>query len=288
MIFIIFSINYIVDPYNLNNRIDLNIYKKDISSNKDYRLWKLSEFNKNNKDIIIFGDSRSDALDKDFFKINNVYNFSFVGSSLYESIDSFWYAVKKGNVKEVIFGLPFTIFNKNKNHNMFSAAKILYNNKMKYYINLSIFKVSIKLLFDNNEIEKDKSLVNNIMWKYILDKYSKSDYNNYKYPYNLIIELNKIKKYCLEHNIKLIIFIPPAHIDLQKKVSEYHLTNYYKLYKKYICTFDNVFDFEYTNKITTNKNNYYDPYHFNKKIAKQIVFEIENNKNILAKGCPNE
>lgn len=280
-----------VDPYNFNKKFDMGFLKKDIAEARFDRLWKVGNFDLD-ADTIVLGDSRSKALLDDFFKQynKNSYNFSFVGSSLYEQIDAFWYTVEKSEkVKQIIMGVPFTMFNKNKKHNMLTSAFNLYENRCYYYINLDIFKTSLKVMFNKEkELKPYKDdRYDDFIWKVILDDNFKKDFNNYEYPSNLILELKKIVEYCKVQNIELIFFAAPSHMDLQLKITK-ELSDEYKRYKDFMCSLQNSYFFEYENSITLNKENYIDPYHFNRSIAKIIVDELLNKKSIISNGCVNE
>ena len=103
--------NYIVDPFNRNNYFDFKLHKDQISFTMNDRLYKMIEF-KNNPGKHHIGDSRSRSLKSEYFEmygVKNMYNFGYGGGSLYEVIDSFWYATSLTKLETVIIGIPFNI-----------------------------------------------------------------------------------------------------------------------------------------------------------------------------------
>ncbi|KHD05801.1 hypothetical protein PN36_02805 [Candidatus Thiomargarita nelsonii] len=251
----------------------------------NYRLYKMAEFSQNTHNFIMLGDSRSDDLKIQFFyenDIQNFYNFSYGGGTLYEVIDTFWFATKYIKLERVIIGIPFNIFNESNKVNFTKEANLLIDTPIKYYLNFFIFKASLfnlysKYMGGNLNLERPP-MNKKEFWKHQLGLVTKSFYEKYRYPTHLLLKLSEVSNYAKTNNIKLQFFIPPVHVDLQNKVDEYHLRDEYIRYKKDLASLSEVIDFDIINSITRNRDNFSDPYHFNPKIARDIVYEILNNK----------
>ncbi|MDD2285487.1 MAG: hypothetical protein PHQ11_08835 [Paludibacter sp.] len=112
-------------------------------------------------------------------------------------------------------------------------------------------------------------------WNYQLGKKVTGEfYRSYKYPHILLKKLVAIKDYCLKNSINLMIISPPTHVDLQNKIHDYRLEREYKKYKEELNTFPIFMDYDKQNSITENRKNFDDPYHFNERVARNIVNEI--------------
>jgi len=150
------------------------------------------------------------------------------------------------------------------------------NNKLSSYINPFITKVSVMNIIDKlSPIKIERPNVNKeYFWKTQLGATTNSFYRYYKYPTGLFKKLEEVSSYCKTNNIELVFLIPPTHIDLQKKVDEYNLRTEYNKYKIQLKQFGKVLDFDTENNITINQDNFDDPYHFNKHIAKLLVRKL--------------
>ncbi len=237
----------------------------------------------------LLGDSRSDSLKTENFAKNGVfdfYNFSYGGGNLYEAIDSFWFATKYTKLKRVIIGAPFNIFNESNSMNLTIEANTLINNPIKYYLNLFIFQVSILNIYDKYGSKlnlEEPGVSKEEFWKSQLGDVTKGFYRKYKYPDKLLKRLKEITDYCKQNDIQLQFYIPPTHTDLQHKVDAYQLRKEYIQYKKDLAGLGEVIDFDYPNEVTSNRDNYNDPYHFNQNIAEKIVDEILQNTQNFSK-----
>ena len=80
--------------------------------------------------------------------------------------------------------------------------------------------------------------------------------------------------YCDANSIKLAFVLSPTHIDLQKKIHEFNLDEAYSKFKHDIELFGDVYDFNYPNEITNDKNNFGDPYHHKPAISRIVADEI--------------
>ena len=111
------------------------------------------------------------------------------------------------------------------------------DNPLAYYSNYFVLKASFANIYNGLT---EKSIKNEIpqmtketFWDYQLGKgVTGFFYECYIYPRLLIFKLQEIAAYCTKENIRLILFIPPSHIDLQNKISEYQLVDYYVAYKR--------------------------------------------------------
>lgn len=278
----IIAINYIVDPYNYNKRFNLGYDKKEISYKMNYRIYKLLEYKNNPSSNILLGDSRTDSISTDEIKKvtgEDYYNFAYGGGTLQEAIDNFWYAANIKKLKNVYIGINFNLFSDNNNMDLVEEAKNVIKSPTNYYLNSFVLKTSFYNLvykFLNKNLYSEKPSMNKEeFWKYQLgNQVTGGFYGNYKWPDNYINELKEIKSYCDKNNINLVIWIPPTHVDLQNKVKDYNLQNEYNNYKVTLKAITKVIDFDTTNEITVNKDNFKDPYHFNENIMKLLVKKI--------------
>jgi len=274
----LFVFNFVVDPYKANNYFELPLNKEHVSYRKHYRLYKMLEHMNNPKEILILGDSRGDSLRAEYFETykNNISNLSYGGGTLYEAINSFWFATKYIDVKKVIFVLPFSIFNENENRDLTVEALDMINSGYQLYLNPLVTKVSFLNILDyfkSIDIEKPSESKEDF-WISELDA-AKNYYMYYVYPKKLFAQLKSMSQYCKTNDIDLIFVIPPVHVDLQYKINEFKLNDEYKKFKLDLQHLGKVIDYDTVNSITINKDNFNDPWHAHAEVEKQIAIDVE-------------
>ncbi len=283
IIIYIFAAVYI-DPYNIiqkEHNPKLIELKSQISYKLNYPLYKLQEFSDNPTDIILLGDSRTNSLQKKTFdsltKMNST-NLAYGGGTLIEIIETFWYASKVHNLKQVYIGVNFNLYNSNNNNNRVKEAINLKNSMFSYLFSQYCFKSTfyiIKSILTNKTINIEKPNFNKVdFWKYQLESSANNFYRDYKYPTSSHKSLLEISGYCKRNNIKLVFFIPPTHTDLQHKVNEFELVPAENRFKADLSKLGLFYDFDYPNNLTENKDNFKDPFHCIDSIGNIVIREI--------------
>ncbi len=275
----------LIDPYNILRREqneELSKLKKQISYKKNYALYKLQDYYYNPTDIIVLGDSRANHLIKQPFDSicgEKISNLAYGGGTIQEIIETFWIVNKMHTLKKVYIGINFNLYNGLNIRNSVKAANNLRNSIPSYlysrYCMESSFLI-IKSLTTNKKINIEKPPYSkDEFWKHQLKVAGPNFYKNYKYPSKYYNELKNISDYCSTHNIKLVFFIPPTHIDLQKKIKEYQLEKENEQFKKDLISLKfPVFDFNFENNMTKDKQNFGDPFHFKGKYEDIIISVI--------------
>lgn len=102
--------NFVVDPFNMNRMVDLDLDKAEISVKAHYPLYKMVEFPRSPAKTIILGDSRARALQDRYFRefgYEDVYNFAYGGATVFEIYDTFRYLSETTKLEKLVIGLPF-------------------------------------------------------------------------------------------------------------------------------------------------------------------------------------
>ena len=281
---IILLLEIIIDPYNYIRKEPNNkkqALKKDISYKTNYPLFKLIAFDRNPTPVIILGDSRAEKLNSQYFEdleTDKTSNLAYGGGDLPELIKTFWYAAKTTKLKKVYIGIDFEMYNQFINTDRVSDAISTKSSIASYLLSKSCFKATWFLseaLFLHKKVEIGKPTETpQQFWQSQINKLKSTYFKHYAYPETYLKDLKKITTYCSNNSIELIYFIPPTHLDLQNKTKELHLTDKEIQFVKDISTLGNLYNFNYPNDITKNRNNFSDPFHCNDSISKIIVKEI--------------
>jgi hypothetical protein len=273
--------SYIVDPYHFRRGWHPRLGEEEFAKVADYRLFQLRAFRKSPKPNVILGDSRSLRLDPSLFDGGESQwaNVSYGGGSASEEISTFRLLSRTTRLKTVIFSLPFNIYSANFDSfvDLVEHARLLLDNPVAYYSDPGVLKTSLMVLaakVGNENATEAPPMSPEEFWNFQLTKAADA-YSAWKQPVVLDADIPKVISYCRTHGIRLFIFIPPTHIDLQNIVGKEGLTAQYAAYKRRVRSWGvPVFDFDVPNELTRNRANFSDPYHFKKDIAPQLVREM--------------
>ncbi len=268
----------LIDPYNMfESKVFSQEQKKNTAYRLNYALWKYLEFDKNPNPIILLGDSRMALLSNELIdRLTGVsaYNFAYGGGTLPETIQTFWYADKKTNLKKVYIGINLESYNGLKRKNRCKEAGNILNNKGLYFINQSVINSSFLILKNTftgkNEVvgkPKDKEK----FWKKQLETAANVLYKDYTYPVEFYKELEKITEHCNKKGIELSFVILPTHRDLQdqlvlsgkEKELNHFIEDIYSLGKTY--------NFHKKSMLTRDKELYNDPFHFGVEVREEVI-----------------
>ena len=72
----------------------------------------------------------------------------------------------------------------------------------------------------------------------------------------------------------LVFVIPPTIVEMQNTISVYGLASLDLSLRRKLANLAPVIDFDFPNAKTSDVNNFSDAYHFNSKLARQIVAEV--------------
>lgn len=284
---ILIILEVVIDPFNYfsaeKNKTLLEL-KNNLARKKNTYLYRLIEYERNPYPVIILGDSRAQRLMPEFFEEVNgekVENLAAGAGSLQDVIKIFWDLTSRHKLSKVYIGIAIEGYSGTLLKDRVSAALEVKNSAPLYLMNKftienTLLILKSKLFNQHVEIETPP-FSREAFWQYELDQENRY-LRDYSYPQNYYHELKKISSYCSENNIKLLFFISPTHTDLQSKISEFKLNKEYEKFKSDVKTFGDLYDFNWPNIITENKNNFLDPLHSIDSVSRIMVKEMLLNK----------
>lgn len=272
------SFNYVVDPYNKNRKFNFDLPKPQVSEPMHYPLFKTLEFAYQPKDTLLLGDSRTAALKAKYFKdLGNasVFNMAYGGGTAFEIIDSFWFAVGQHDVERVYIGMPFNVYSEANRSNRFKEAKALIEGSAAYYFSPFVAKTGVYNIASKIQGKNIKSEAPNMskeqFWKFQLADLTSASYGSWQVSEELDAEFGRIVDYCESNDIVLTFFIPPTHVELQDKVTEFGLEKEYADFVATLSGMATLIDFDFPNTLTKDKSNFKDPYHFTADVGPFVV-----------------
>lgn len=269
----------IVDPYNYIRSFHIidNDLKNDISNSVEPHLFRINNFQQKPTRNVVLGDSRSNALFR-VIESSDWSDLAYGGGSIKEIIQTFWWATNLVKLDTVLIGINLNLYN--KYNKRFWVEEILEINKNFFSYALSQYTFRSAYLFLKTTISKEEvtlgkpGMDKEKFWQHQLTNTAKKFYEKFSYPETYYLELKKIADYCDTNDIKLIFWIPPTHVDLQKKKSDFGLQEFDSIFISDLQSLGELYDFDYNSEITRNKDDYGDPMHFKRKIGKIVFSEI--------------
>ena len=285
----------IVDPFNyfnVSNIISENA-KKRSAQQINSLLYNTINFKNNLTNSIIIGDSRIRKLPTEEIKKltdDDYYTMHSNAAKLNEIIDLFWFSdslyfsANSTNLKNVIIGINFNLYNEYSYSNRVADVKKLLDNKFIYIFNWSILEtIYLALKNDffgfnpNKKKNKEKS------WDYIIKTIAKNHYSKYKHPKETLLRLEEIGVYCKANNINLVLLIVPHYKEFHNRLVKFDLVDEEENFKNDIKNIGRVIDFDFPNLITNCKSCFSDPIHTTDSIGEIIVREIFSDSIIIGR-----
>ncbi|KAB0613641.1 hypothetical protein [Campylobacter hyointestinalis] len=309
-------VNFVVDPYGLNQLISIKKFNTNKFSNeKVITRFKLISLVENNFNAIMLGTSRTGVMDPsivDKYLQAKTYNISFPGSNLDMQNKLFLYAHHfNKNIKYLVYGIDFMAFNQNRDKKEFPEFYELEDKIRKYekiskfnlYLNIKTFTYSILTILGNifNKPLEQVYLKNGMLdYKNYIQQYNNGVYNfdqeakmqmkgyfskngiykNYKFSYDYLEYFKNIIQFCQNNNIKVFVYIPPMFSDHFDALFSANLYDEFELFKKELAKITNFVDFTGHNIISENKNNYWDSSHLKTELTEVIMARILDNKSV--------
>ncbi len=273
----------VIDPFDyfrLDREIPLKV-KLETSVRLNPCLWKMIEFQRDPRPNLLLGDSRMAELQED--DVSRVAgrpfaNMAYGGASLNEVIQTFWFANSVTHLREVWIGLGFHMYNDYNYTTRTEAFTSIRKNPLLYFTNRTVVKCAAYNLFYTFD-KRDPGIgvpqgTPEQFWNEEVGPLTANWYTRYVYPRIYHRELKEISDYCVKNGIKLGFIIFPTHVDLQRRVDDFDLQDYYARFKTELAELGSTYDFDYRNALTEDRKNFHDPYHFTEPVAEEIICQI--------------
>jgi hypothetical protein len=249
---------------------------------------KLSEFRRDPSPNILLGDSRMESLDADRVTLaagERYRNLSYGGASIREIADTFWLADSLVPLKNVYIGLGFNLYSDYNVTYRTDSVKAMFENPLLYFTNRTVLKSSYlaaRAAWTGADPRlgaptEDKET----FWNSVLATYSEW-YGRYTEPVRYRKELEKIAAHCRAKGARLRFVVFPGHNDVRALVGRRKLDSAYAVFKSDLQKLAPTYDYDVPSEITSSRDNYRDPVHFNGRIRDLLIDDIWKNGGALA------
>jgi hypothetical protein len=175
--------------------------------------------------------------------------------------------------------LPFNLYSESNVMKLVPPARFLVDHPAAYFAGRPVQRVGtlavIGALTGRRFGDETPPMSRDAFWRYQLDQGTAGQYRNWRRPVMLRRKLADLVEYCRTNGIRLYLFVPPTHTDLQRRVNDFGLAAEYAAYKRDLATFGvPVLDFDVPNAFTANRANFSDPYHLTAAARTRVVNEM--------------
>ncbi|WP_394238809.1 hypothetical protein [Niallia oryzisoli] len=290
---LVVAVNYYIDPLWLTNHSSKYNQRQMVIDERQQKT-NFITFNDFDYDTLIIGSSRTTHINQEDFIGHKAYNYSVSAMRVWEYNDYIEYAkkVKGGDFDTIVMELYYDSFEKNLLDNSEDPLHYIDQANSPFYRIKSLLSYdTLKYSFQNYTASTKKEFIETRMYnrkntaeaKRFTNEEAlaaKTSFQNTftdtptNYDENYLQTLETLKKN--NPNTKFIIFTnPTSDYTLKGNVRDKEtFADYERWLTEITYVFDNVYNFAYLNSITTDPNNYYDPYHFYPEVGKLIVDKI--------------
>lgn len=273
----------VIDPYNYFgvSRAVSNDLKKDISFKLNYAMWAMLDYRRDPTANILLGDSRMLGLHAEDIRAvsgHDFRNLAYGGGSLREAIATFKFAEELVDLKRVKIGLDINTYNGSDSKNRVSEVEAALGNPLLYVTNNNVMRASWMLVGAAVTGRPARIGVpagdREEFWRKQLDVTARLYLANYRDPSTYRAQLGEIAELCRAKGIELQFIIFPSHQDLMDKIEQYDLVEANRVMREDLASWGQVYDFAWTNPLTTDKASFTDPFHFTRDVAREIVRSV--------------
>ena len=266
----------LIDPYNYfasSSLLVRNDVKRATSYRLNYAIWKCVLYHRKFCPSILCGDSRVEPFDEDLMSevAGTPYrNLALGGGSLPETCSMVEFAVQEAErthrrLENIYIGLNFSRFHFTPGPNRVEDAIPLLGNPLLYLSNRNVanaawMNVTVQYFGASDQFARF-TMSREAVWQSQLGEPMERSLKPYIYPTDCYKRLETIAEYCRKHQITLGFVIIPTHVDLQNRVADFGLLPMQERFLKDLARLGTVYDFDYPNDLTTNREDYSDPFH---------------------------
>lgn len=231
---------------------------------------------------LVIGDSRAESLPLERIeKLTGQRYFLLTANALKlnESIDLFYFANRIQPVKRAVFTLNFNEYNEYAYADRVTSVESMIHNPFIYLFDRSVAQAAYCVARANytgkNVVNSVPPMTQDEFWKYIVTVRGREHYERFRHPDGLLKQMQDLAAFARAQKIELTFIIVPHHEDFQRRVGEFGLIPEYLRFKREMSQLGvRVIDFDYHGELTTNRDNFRDPLHYNETIGNEIADEV--------------
>jgi hypothetical protein len=218
------------------------------------------------------------------------FNFAYGGGTFQEALSTFWFANHFIKLRKVYIGINLQHYNDADIQDRTQSFINIQQQPSVYFFDRTVLQSAVYATYtDLTHVDPEIGVPRTnreTVWRETLGGIAKVYRDYFSYPTKYRQELMKVVQYCKEHEIEVFFLILPSHVEMQRLLNDFKLVGARDQIVRDLSAIAPVYDFDYENEITTNKDNYKDPIHFTDQVGELIVSEIWGGKLQYARRYP--
>jgi len=276
------TLNFIIDPYGVFSSERRSGKIAQLIERTHYPLWKLADYQKNQNDIFILGDSRARALQEKYWNELGqlrVVNLAYGGGTIPEVYSTFQIIKHDPGLQTLVIGIQLRSFDEDhkKGMNRVPEAARLVTAPLEYLKNWTVVKTSLQVFREENQLSASAHASTRILPKKFsvqVERNGRADWQEFHFSKKYWQMLTEIGVWAKTNNKKLIFVIPPTIVEMQETIVDAGLVKQNNALRNALAGLGLVLDFDIAGELTYTLENFNDAYHFNSKVGRMIVGEI--------------
>ena len=111
-------------------------------------------------------------------------------------------------------------------------------------------------------------------WRTQIDIAARSDWRTFRFSERYFAELERVAADAKSRGIRLVLFIPPTPVEMQRRIEDFDRTRINFTFRKRVAELAPVVDFDFYSPWTEDTENFRDAYRFGSSFARQISAEL--------------
>jgi len=283
----------LVDPFDyfdVSHIISEPVKVANAASLNEMMFNMLKEVHQPSENLII-GDSRVENFSLDQIKQITGLEYHRLSSNalkLNEAVDLFWFANARKRLSRVVFGLNFNQYNEYAFADRAHSVEAVIHNPLLYLFDRSVAQAGYYVikaqLTGKQAFSSIPPMTQEAFWNYIVTVRATEHYARYRHPDELYRRMQEMVAFAKAQGIEVTFVIVPHHADFQRRVQDFGLTDEAARFRRDLNDLGvRVVDYDYPNRITSDRSNFKDPLHCNDAVARAIVDEIFTGQFVLGK-----
>ncbi len=272
------GINHVVDPFQRHAHFDLGLNHRAVTWRMSYPHFNLASWLREPSEGVLLGDSRMLQINSDALEEATGIpwsNMAAGGSSGRDIVENLRFILENTPPRRVVIGLNLNLLNGAAQRDHVADAKEIVASPLRYHLNPFVTRASAFLLYEkwtgDNPVSETPPMDSETFWRHQLDVTAKLAYQDFRMPERLLTDLTEALQRAEETGTQVTFVFFPTHKDLHQVARDMEVADEYAELKRRISAMGPVVDWDRSSRLTSEKTNFSDPWHFKPEVGTQLL-----------------
>lgn len=274
------TINYLVDPYNANRTFDVGVDKRSTCSMLSYYDWILARYQHERAPTVMVGDSRLGLFEEELLSgvaDERVMNLAAGGARWKEVLSMAHFVLATSTPGRMVVQLNVDMLNGTWRGDRVKSAADRLEDPLQYYLNPVVSRASLAVLLalvlGGMEVSESPPMNKSQFWQWQLDNLHRVAYLNWTPPLEALRELTTLISLANSKGVEILVVMMPVHSDLRSKLDALGYKDENDSVRAAIREIAPLLDFDRDSNLTTDRSRFSDPFHLEEQ-DRSVLLEI--------------